>query len=134
MATQLSDVPRIAWVRLTPCRAAQPEPGDRLLQAATLTSRKYVQRVRCMMLPPMVAMLRNCADALSSSASEITGYSARTPRCAAASDIRTSAPVRRPPRGVTVISRSGRAEMSTSVPGRSTVSRIRSTRVVPPAM
>jgi hypothetical protein len=32
-----------------------------------------VQRVRCMMLPPMVAMFRSWADALSSSAWEITG-------------------------------------------------------------
>ena len=48
------------------------EPGSRLLQGA-VTSRKYVHRVRCMMLPPMVAMFRSCAEALSSSASAITG-------------------------------------------------------------
>jgi hypothetical protein len=87
-----------------------------------------------MILPPMVTMLRSCADALSSSASEMTGYRARTPRWAAASAIRTRAPMRRPPRLATTISRSGRALMSTSVRGRSTVSRIRSTSVVPPVM
>jgi hypothetical protein len=55
----------------------QPEPGSRLLQAA-VTSRKYVQRVRCMISLPTVAMLRSCAEALSSSASETTGNMART--------------------------------------------------------
>ena len=50
----------MACVRLKPSRAAQPEPGSRLLQSA-VTSRKYVPRVRCMMLPPMVAMFRNWA-------------------------------------------------------------------------
>ncbi len=81
----------MACVRLWPCNAAHPEPGSRLLQSA-VTSRKYVHRVRCMMLPPMVAMFRNCADALSSSASETTGYSVRTLGWAAASDMDTRAP------------------------------------------
>jgi hypothetical protein len=48
----------MAWGRLKPFCAAHPEPGSRLLQAA-VTSRKYVQRVRCMTLPPMVAMFRS---------------------------------------------------------------------------
>jgi hypothetical protein len=86
------------------------------------------------MLPPMVAMLRSWADALSSSAWETTGKAVRTAGSAAASDIRTRAPIRSPPSAVVVMSRSGRALMSTSAPGRSTDSRIRSTSVVPPAM
>ena len=114
-------------------RAAQPEPGRRLLQFA-VTSRKYAHRVRCMTLPPIVAMLRSCAEALNSRASEMTGYCARTSGCAARSAIRVSAPTRRPPPLVSSTPASGRALMSTSSPGRSTVSRMRSTSVVPPAM
>ena len=72
VATQCSEAPKIAWVRLNPPIAAHPVPGWRLLQLA-VTSRKYGQRVRCMMLPPMVAMLRSCAEALNSSACETTG-------------------------------------------------------------
>src|SRR5882757_4681361 len=112
--------------------AGQPEPGWRRLHAE-VTSRKYRHRGRCMRLPPMVAMLRSCAEALSSSAWEITGNWPRTSGCAARSVIRTSAPTRSPV-GPSWISRYGRALMSTTDAGRSTVSRIRSTKVVPPAM
>ncbi len=82
----------------------------------------------------MVAMFRSWAEALSSSDSETTGYRARTLGWAAVSAIVTRAPIRRPPRSVALTSRSGSPLMSTIVSGRSTVSRIRSTRVVPPAM
>src|SRR5438045_2509876 len=47
--------------------------------------------------------------------------------------LRTSAPTRTPPPGVSAISVSGSALMSTTVRGRSTCSFIRSTSVVPPA-
>ena len=41
-----------------------PEPGVRLLQFEYASgSRKYVQRVRCIRLPPIDAMLRSCAEA-----------------------------------------------------------------------
>jgi len=46
--------------------AEHPVPGARLLQAIAM-SRKYGQRVRCMMLPASVAMLRSCPDAASRS-------------------------------------------------------------------
>src|SRR5690348_11771203 len=48
--------------------------------------------------------------------------------------MRTKAPMRKPPSSVRSTSCSGRAVMSTRTSGRSTVSRIKSTRVVPPAM
>ncbi len=55
-------VPSTAWPRVTPLIAEQPLPGERLLQAGKFAgSRKYGQRVRCIRLPPMVAMLRSCA-------------------------------------------------------------------------
>ena len=47
--------------------AGQPLPGTRRLHGMA-TSRKYEQRVRCMRLPPMLAMLRNCAEAPASRA------------------------------------------------------------------
>ena len=72
VATHESLVPRIAWVRLRPSMAAQPDPGARRLQAAD-TSRKYRQRGRCIRLPPIEAMLRICADADNSNACAITG-------------------------------------------------------------
>ena len=50
------------------------------------------------------------------------------PRCA------TSAPIRKPPRAVASILSKGSLEMSMSFAGRSTSIRIRSTRLVPPAM
>ena len=62
---QWSLVPSTACVRLKPPIAEQPEPGSRLLQGVAV-SRKYGQRVRCRMLPPIVAMLRSCPDAASS--------------------------------------------------------------------
>jgi hypothetical protein len=121
----------MAWVRLYPSSAAQPLPGSRLLQAV-VTSRKYGHRVRCMRLPPMEAELRSWAEALSSRACVIAGRRRRTTGFAATSLIRASAPMRRPA-GVLVIPRSGRRLMSTTLPGRSTVCRMRSTIVVPPA-
>ena len=72
--------------------AGQPLPGCRLLHGVA-TSRKYVQRVRCNRLPPMLAMFRSCWEALSSKAREIIGY---TPGCVATSLIRSSAPIRSP--------------------------------------
>ena len=77
----------------SPPIAAHPVPGVRRLQLA-VTSRKYRHRGRCMRLPPMEAMLRSCADALSSNASEMTGNWRRTRGSAARSDIRTSEPIR----------------------------------------
>jgi hypothetical protein len=65
-------VPRTASLRFSPPSAAQPEPGVRLLQAVAV-SRKYGQRVRCSRLPPIVAMLRSCGEALASSASATSG-------------------------------------------------------------
>src|SRR4051794_29077648 len=61
-ATQWSLVPKRACERLKPSIAGQPEPGARLLHGYA-RSRKYRQRVRCMTLPPTVAMLRSWADA-----------------------------------------------------------------------
>ncbi len=132
VATHWSLVPRMACVRFSPPIAGQPDPGARRLHGDE-TSRKYVQRGRCIRLPPMEAMLRSCADALSSSACEITGNWVRTKGWAARSVIRTSAPTVSP-RGPRVIPLYGKALMSTRCGGRSTVSRIRSTIVVPPAM
>jgi hypothetical protein len=63
--------------RFTPAIAAQPLPGARLLHGCE-ASRKYAQRVRCMTLPPIVAMLRSCGEALSSSACETAGNSRAT--------------------------------------------------------
>jgi hypothetical protein len=87
-----------------------------------------------MMLPPMVAMLRSWAEALSSSASDTTGKDVRTRGSAATSAIVAKAPRRMPPWRVGVMARIRSALMSTNVSGRSTSSRIRSTSVVPPAM
>lgn len=53
-------------------RAAQPEPGARLLQGETASVKKG-QRVRCIRLPPTVAALRNCAEAPASRASATIG-------------------------------------------------------------
>ena len=49
---------------------------------------------RCIRLPPIDAMLRSCAEALSSNACAMTGYSRRTRGSAARSVIRTSEPTR----------------------------------------
>src|SRR3954454_6822336 len=76
----------------------------------------------------MLAMLRSCCEALSSSAREIAGY---TPGCAAMSLIRSSAPNRSP--SPVSIPRSGSALMSWTCRGTRTSSFIRSTSVVPPA-
>src|SRR4029077_3512189 len=81
----------------------------------------------------MEAMLRSWAEADISSAWLITGNSWRTPGCAASSDIRTSDPTRSRD-GCRSIPRYGRALMSTTASGRSTVSRIKSTSEVPPAI
>ena len=65
-------VPSTACERLMPSSAAQPEPGSRLLHAWD-RSRKYEQRVRCIRLPPTLAMLRICPDAPASSAWDSSG-------------------------------------------------------------
>ena len=65
-------VPSTAWMRLTPWSAEHPEPGSRLLHGVAV-SRKYQQRVRWSTLPPIVAMLRSCADAPARSAWLTTG-------------------------------------------------------------
>ncbi len=56
---QLRSAPKTACSRWNPSRAAQPEPGSRLLQYSNAVSMKYGQRVRCSRFPPTVAMLRN---------------------------------------------------------------------------
>ena len=71
VAMQSLLVPRMASVRLSPSMAEQPEPGSRLLQAMA-SLRKYMQRVRCRRLPPVVAILRSCAEAPASRAWERT--------------------------------------------------------------
>src|SRR3569833_38187 len=76
----------------------------------------------------MLAMLRSCWEALSSRAREMTGY---TPGCRATSLIRSSAPIRRP--SLVSMPRNGSALMSRTCCGVTTLSFIRSTRVVPPA-
>src|SRR4029450_12987568 len=71
IATHMSDglvamlfslAPRMASMRFSPVIAAHPVPGSRLLHAIAV-SRKYMQRVRCRILPAVVAMLRICAEA-----------------------------------------------------------------------
>ena len=97
VATQCSECPRIAWLRCSPSRAAQPEPGSRLLHGV-VTSWKYAQRVRCSRLPPVVAMLRSCPDAPASSACGEHRVARRgRAGSAARSLLRTPAPIRRPP-------------------------------------
>src|SRR5262245_1761760 len=132
-AMQCSLAPRIACIRAAPLIAAQPEPGARLLHAATAGSRKYRQRVRWRMLPPIVAMLRSCVEAPASSASRTNGRRSAIVASAASSSIVVSAPTRStsPSRAM---KRSGRRVMSTNRSGSSTPSlSIRSTWVVPPA-
>ncbi len=60
-------------------------------------SRKSPQHVRWSRLPPRIARLRTCAEALASRASETTGHSAHAARCDAASLMRTRALSRSPP-------------------------------------
>jgi hypothetical protein len=129
---QCSLVPRIAWPRLRPSSAAQPEPGSRLLHGET-PSRKYEQRTRWRRLPPIEAMLRSCCEAPRSSACETAGKRSTTAGARATSLIRASAPMRTPPSRSSSTSVSGSALMSTSRSGRSTSRRMRSTSVVPPA-
>src|SRR5262249_19441404 len=132
-AMQCSLAPRIACMRAAPLMAAHPDPGVRLLHAATAGSRKYRQRVRWRMFPPIVAMLRSCVEALASSASRTNGRRSAALPSAASSSIVATAPTRStsPSR---VIPRSGRRVMSTNRSGASTPSlSIRSTWVVPPA-
>src|SRR5260370_31587314 len=62
LAMQCSLVPRMASVRLLPVMAEQPVPGSRLLQGMAV-SRKYMHRVRCSMLPAVVASLGSYAQA-----------------------------------------------------------------------
>jgi hypothetical protein len=123
--------PITACCRFTPPRAPQPVPGARLLHGC-VASRKYAHRVRCMTLPPIVAMLRSCGDALSSSACATTGNSRATAGWSATSLMRASAPIRTP-LAPGSIARSGSCVMSTSSEGRSTYSFIRSMTFVPPA-
>ena len=85
-----------------------------------LGSRKYIHRVRCSRLPPVVAMLRNCGEAPERSASESTGYDFFTSSFHARSEFRTIAPIRRPPSGSFSILSSGSRLMSTKVFGVST--------------
>src|SRR5215469_5337891 len=132
-AMQCSLAPRIACMRAAPLMAAHPEPGTRLLHAAVAGSRKYRQRVRWRMFPPIVAMLRSCVEAPASRASRTKGRRSATATLAASSSIVASAPTRRtsPSR---VIMLSGRRVISTSRSGSSTPSlSIRSTWVLPPA-
>jgi hypothetical protein len=78
-----------------PCRsvtAAQPDPGARLLQADTVGSRKYRQRVRCSRFPPIVAMFRNWVEAPASNASHTSGTRSITVGSAASSSIVVSPP------------------------------------------
>jgi hypothetical protein len=124
-------VPRIAWPRLKPSSASQPLPGSRLLQRQRV-SRKYVQRVRCSRLPPIVAALRICPDAPLSSASDTAGNRSATVASYATSLLRASAPMRTTSQRTSIAS-SGRRDMSMTRPGRSTSPFIRSTSVVPPA-
>jgi len=72
VAMQSLLVPRMARVRLSPSIAEHPVPGVRLLQGIAVL-RKYMQRVRWSRLPPVVAMLRSCAEAPASRACESTG-------------------------------------------------------------
>src|SRR5687768_8086542 len=76
----------------------------------------------------MLAMLRSCCDALCNSACDTAGY---TPGCRAMLLIRSSAPSRSP--SLVSMPRRGSALMSSTCCGVSTLSFIRSTRVVPPA-
>src|ERR1700674_3493655 len=71
VAIQYSLVPRMASVRLAPPMAEQPVPGSRLLHGVD-GSRKYIHRVRCSRLPPVVAMFLSCADAPARRASDST--------------------------------------------------------------
>src|SRR5579863_9347493 len=91
VATQSSDHPKIARLRLNPYRAEHPAPGRRLLQGRSSSSRKYAQRVRCMMFPPMVAMFRSWPDAAKSKLSAMTGKRDRTSKFAATSHSRERA-------------------------------------------
>src|ERR1700722_8076512 len=96
LAMHASLTPRIARVRLKPLIAEHPEPGSRLLQAMAV-SRKYTHLVRCNRLPPVVAMLRSCADAPASNACDSTGYASRISAWCARSALRTVAPIFTPP-------------------------------------
>jgi len=61
------------------------------LQAGTVASRKFRQRVRCRRFPPIVAMLRSCGEAPARSASRTNGTRSLTVGSAASSLIVTSA-------------------------------------------
>jgi len=129
---------RIAFVRFTPAIAEQPEPGSRLLHGVAV-SRKYGQRVRCRMLPPIVAMLRSWPDAASRSDWLTNGYRSRTWAFQATSLMRASPPNRSPPPGNSLTAASDGSLpttvlMSMSIVGCSTPSFMRSTSVVPPAI
>src|SRR5205085_10921091 len=58
----LSDAPNMACIRLYPFNAPQPEPGCLLLHGISMLL-KYGQRVRCIRLPPTVAMFLICGEA-----------------------------------------------------------------------
>src|SRR5215468_456232 len=62
VAMQGSLVPSIAGIRLEPGIGGHPVPGSRLLHGMAV-SRQYTQRVRLSKLPPVVAILRSCAEA-----------------------------------------------------------------------
>jgi len=83
------------------------------------------------MLPPTVAMLRICPLAPARIARASAGKRCRAARSAATSVFVTPAPIMRLPSARGSIWRD-RPVTSTRAAGRSTVSRIRSTRLVPP--
>src|SRR5438094_883001 len=71
-AIHFSEAPKMACIRLYPCNAPHPEPGFLLLQGIA-TSKKYGHLVRCIILPPTVAILRSCGEAPAFRASESKG-------------------------------------------------------------
>jgi hypothetical protein len=122
----------MAWLSAIPWRAAQPEPGWRLLQGVGLSDRKYGQRVLCKGFPPIVARFRSCAEADLWIAWRSTGKRSRTSSCAATSlslargPMCTTSPSKR-------ISPRGRRPMSTTAWGSLTPIRIQFRSSVPPA-
>ncbi len=134
VAMHASLPPKSACPRLRPSSAAQPLPGVRLLHGYVVP-RKYSHRVRCRRLPPIVAMLRSCCEAAFWSDSERAGYSRTRTGSAETSLIFANAPkMSSDPPAVLHPWSSSIELMSTSRPARITLSFIRSTNVVPPAM
>jgi xanthine dehydrogenase YagR molybdenum-binding subunit len=91
--------------------------------------------VRCMMLPPIDAMLRSWPDAANISASAMSGNCLRTSTFAATSLMRANAPILRPPPGVASMrAMSASPLMSSRRLGSVARSLIRPSRSVPPVM